>query len=141
MFLIRFRCFFSVLLMLLVGVIYGQSSNVNNEAVINIIGDPVQSNNDYNSSNGPTTDSQLQTSTNQTIEPTLENGFHMRYELSSPKAVQHFSSSDPYAGTFNEKTKKSNNNLSKTSFNIKKRFRSMLPERKKRYHPHACGRF
>ena len=92
----------------------------------------------------------------QNIEPTLENGFHVRFELNqasqeydiqkadNPAVIVGISSgstSSSGGGASVGKPKKHNTTLSERSFNTKKKLKTWLPKRKKRYHPHLCGRF
>lgn len=147
-------CFLSVVSFLTVSV-YSQQTNLDNQAVVTIVGDaPDMNNNDvhdfinsnpYSENNEPQIQQQM---TVQNIEPTLENGFHIRFELNSSKTEEPivssgFSSSSSSGGGSASvgKTKKHGTTLSERSFNAKKRLKSWLPDRKRRYHPHLCGRF
>ncbi len=132
-----------------------QETNTNNQAIVTIIGDPVQTNtnttndfintNPYAENTAPPDQPQIIQS-NQNIEPTLENGFHMRFEVNSDQYVDHggsLSNSSYYysGGGGYIKVKKRSITVTERSFNVKKRIKSWLPEHKKRYHPHLCGRF
>ncbi|HEY0030521.1 MAG TPA: hypothetical protein VGC65_07175 [Bacteroidia bacterium] len=138
-------------------------SQQTNQAMVTIVGDVPDANqgnlvntgneahdfinsNPYSENNEPQIQQQL---TSQNIEPTLENGFHIRFELNSSKTEEPLlasgltaSASSSSGGTASVgKTKKHSPSLAERSFNTKKRLKSWLPERKKRYHPHLCGRF
>ena len=141
---------------------FSQTGNQSNQAVVTIVGNapdvintndfvntnPVADNNDE-----PQVQQQL-TAQNNNIEPTLENGFHMRFELNSQQAIEPIilagistptsSSSGTSSGgssMSSGKSKKHGTSLAERSFNTKKKIRSKLPKRKKKYHPHLCGRF
>ncbi len=128
-----------------------QAPKEDSQAVINIIGDdPIQSNisqdltnsNPYDQPKEPPGKKQkiLQ---NQDIEPTLENGFHMRFEISYAQPLV------PNAGTAfaadgednGNKIKKRSGRLTERRINLKKRLRKYIPARKKKYRPTICGRF
>lgn len=120
------------------------------QAIVTIIGDPVQGNyinnedgNPYNNNtNAPPPQSQMAELSNQqaSIDPSLENGFHVRFELESP-AISERSSSGYMSSGGSGKTKKHAPTMAERSFNVKKKIKSLLPKRKKRYRPHLCGRF
>ncbi|CAN5496821.1 hypothetical protein BH10BAC1_BH10BAC1_07320 [soil metagenome] len=136
--------------------------NQGNQAVVTIVGDaPAQGNNDpndfinsnpYVENNAPQTNQPL---TAQNIEPTLENGFHIRFELNQASqeyniqkadaavasGLSSTSTSSSGGGASVGKAKKHGNSRAERNFNTKKKLNSWLPKRKKRYHPHLCGRF
>ena len=132
-------------------------SNLTNKSVITIIGDdPVQANNtnDFvNNNSNPYTENvneppvqgQIADANVTTIEPTLENGFHMRFELGSPAYVEQMSylstGSSGGSTSIAKSSKKRNVTMTERAFNVKKKLRAKLPHRKKKYHPHLCGRF
>jgi hypothetical protein len=144
--------------------VYSQpTGNQSNQAVVTIIGNAPadnlgnQFNNDphdfinsnpYNENDAPQMQQQM---TSQNIEPTLENGFHIRFELNSEKTGEEIIASSLTASTSSGassgggasvgKTRKHTTTMAERSFNTKKRLKSWLPKRKKRYHPHLCGRF
>ena len=159
----RFKYCLSSALSLIAISVYSQETNDGNQAVVTIVGDAPQANNDphdfinsnpYTENNEPQIQQQV---SEQNIEPTLENGFHMRFELNqasqeyniqkadNPVGVAGISSgsssSSGGGGASVGKTKKRNTTMSERSFNAKKRLKTWLPKRKKRYHPHLCGRF
>jgi hypothetical protein len=134
-----------------------------NQAVVTIVGNAPESynTNDFvttnsnpyaeNTNNAPKAEQEL-TAQNQNIEPTLENGFHMRFELNSQQAVEpaiiagysmpsNSSSSSASGSSSSGKVKRHSPTMAERTFNAKKRFRSWMPKRKKKYHPHLCGRF
>ncbi|MCE9539921.1 MAG: hypothetical protein K8R85_11985 [Bacteroidetes bacterium] len=128
-----------------------QEYNGGSQAVISIIGDdPIQTNNThdfintnpYHQTDVPPDHSQ-KVQKNQNIEPTLENGFHMRFEVSSSQPIaQMGTSSFSTTGEDDEKkVKRRGKKLNERSLNIKKRIKRALPTRKKKYHPTNCGRF
>ena len=137
---------------LLSGVLYlkGQEPNESNQAVVTIIGnDPTEANNThdfintnpYEQPNAPP-GRQQKVQKNQNIEPTLENGFHMRFEVSfAEDGKQSGLASISSSGNEYGKVKKHGIKLAERSFNAKKRFRRWLPCRKKKYRPTLCGRF
>ncbi|MFL5762768.1 MAG: hypothetical protein ACJ77K_02430 [Bacteroidia bacterium] len=152
-------CFFSVFT--LTGLALAAQPSQDNQAGVTLIGDSPDNNagnndahdfiqsNPYAEQNAP----QTQQMTQGNIEPTLENGFHMRYELNSPKAdepllvagINTSQKSAPHstAGGASSvgKAKRRTPSMTERSFNVKKRLNTWLPKRKKRYHPHLCGRF
>lgn len=159
----RFKYCLSSALSLIAISVYSQETNDGNQAVVTIVGDAPQTNNDphdfinsnpYTENNEPQIQQQVSA---QNIEPTLENGFHMRFELNqasqeyniqkadNPVLVAGISSgtstSSGGGGASVGKTKKHNTTMAERSFNTKKRLKTWLPKRKKRYHPHLCGRF
>ena len=127
-----------------------QESNENNQAVVTIIGDELDQStntNDFVNTNPyeqpkEPPDRHQKIQKNQDIEPTLENGFHMRFEVSfSDPSKKIGSSSASSSNNDSGKVKKRGIKLAERSFNAKKRFRKWLPARKKRYRPTLCGRF
>ncbi len=128
---------------------FGLLAQPNNQAVVTIIGDPVgnaeQSNyNPYQQQLNNPPPSQAYAETNVLIEPTLENGFHMRFEVGSNQSESSFNSKPSLpssGGSTSVKAKKRQPSISERSFNVKKRLKSWLPKRKKRYRPNLCGRF
>ena len=130
----------------------------NNQAVVTIVGDPIQSNSTGNksapsssSNNAPPTDQKI-VDPNKTIDPNLENGFHIRFEINSEEytnqggalpatASSTTTSSGSGIGGGYSKTKKHTPTIIERKINTKKRLKSWLPHRKKKYRPHLCGRF
>lgn len=160
----RFKYCLSVILCLIAFSVISQTSNQSNQSVVTIVGDAPQTNNDndpndFINSNpySETTEPQIQQQmTAQNIEPTLENGFHMRFELNQASQEYSIKKPDPgalasgFASTSSSssgggasvgKSKKHGPTLDERTFNAKKRFRTWFPKRKKRYRPHLCGRF
>jgi hypothetical protein len=120
------------------------------QATVTIIGDPIQANNandfinvnPYSDNNNPPVQQYQQlTQSDRYIEPTLENGFHIRFEIGSAQTVNNAGSSSSFSGEGYGKAKKHAVSMTERSFNMKKRMKSWLPERKKKYRPHRCGRF
>ena len=158
----RFKYCLSVILGLVAFAVNSQPNTQSNQAVVTIVGDASEANNDvhdfinsnpYNEINEPQIQQQM---TAQNIEPTLENGFHIRFELNqasqeynikkadSPSLSSGFasgSSSSSGGSASVGKTKKHTTTLDERTFNASKRLKSWLPKRKKRYRPHLCGRF
>lgn len=137
---------------LLLGVLFlkAQEPNEISQAIVTIIGnDPIQANNTHDFINTNPYDQpnvppgkQQKVQKNQNIEPTLENGFHMRFEVSfSENAKQTGSASVSSSDKEYGKVKKRGIKLAERSFNAKKRFRKWMPCRKKKYRPTLCGRF
>ena len=119
-----------------------------NEATVTIIGNALNNTgNQFNpvQNNEPPPPEQRQFSTtDQNIEPTLENGFHMRFQVESNAAVKENSmassgSSSGIGGGI--KAHKRLINFSQRTFNAKKKIRNKLPKRKKKYHPTLCEKF
>lgn len=90
----------------------------------------------------------------QNIEPTLENGFHIRYRIDTPskqeenQVVTEYASisaggvamsSGSSSGT--KAKRKRGPSINEYSFNIKKRCKAWMPKHKKKYRPNVCGRF
>lgn len=160
----RFKYFLSGILSLIAFTVYSQSANEGNQAVVTIVGDVPETNadphdfinsNPYSENNEPQIQQQM---TAQNIEPTLENGFHIRFELNQASQEYNIQKTDVASvssgisstssasisaggGASIGKTKKRVATLAERSFNTKKRLKTWLPKRKKRYHPHLCGRF
>lgn len=125
-------------------------SQTNNEAGVTIIGDAPQSNSYYSNAsaqNPPTPlPQQSNIQTNFLIEPSLDNGFHVRFQVTgNPPMDSYNSSKSSYSGSSGmgsvSKSRKNKTSISEKSFNIKKRLKKWLPKRKKRYRPNLCGRF
>ncbi|MGZ4059434.1 MAG: hypothetical protein ACXVPU_10410 [Bacteroidia bacterium] len=140
--------------------VFSQQNNQSNQAMVTIVGDTPEANNandfvntnpSLDNNNEPQIQQQLTAQNN--VEPTLENGFHMRFEVNSQQAVEPTSiagfapvttaSSSSSAGSSasSGKSKKHGTSVAAISFNAKKKIRSKIPKRKKKYHPHLCGRF
>lgn len=122
-----------------------------NQAGISIIGnDPVQSNNvhdfintnPYDQHKAPP-DQKQRIQKNQNIEPTLENGFHMRFEVSAFQPIEQMGSSSfsSLAEDYGNKDKKRGVRPAGRIIKIKKYLKRMFPTRKKKYRPTLCGRF
>ncbi len=146
-------CLFSAFLLVAVSV-FSQESN---QVVITIVGnvpdvsiyDNIGISNPYAD---PISEPQVQqqlSSQNNNIVPSLENGFHMRFEMNAqhsiePTIIAGFSSTavSTRGGEMTSgKSKIRVTTIAERSFNIKKKLRSKFPKRKKKYHPHLCGRF
>jgi len=149
---------------LIVFAVYSQQTNFNNEPMVTIVGNAPQTaansephdfinSNPYSENNEPQMQQQV---SSQNIDPTLENGFHIRFELNSeqqesnsqksnnlaaPSGFNMGSSSSSSGDSSVGKMRKRGSSLAERSFNAKKRFKTWFPKRKKRYHPHLCGRF
>jgi hypothetical protein len=134
------------------------AQTVSSNATLTIIGDPLPEtpeksptpvNNPYiNTAAPPDKDQQL--ATPQNIEPTFDNGFHIRYEVNIPQKTEErpantgnaYASLSAGSASSGEKIKKKHvTTIAERSFNFKKRFNSWAPKRKKKYRPHICGRF
>jgi hypothetical protein len=133
----------------------------NNEATVTIVGNSSDNDNNgnqysgnANQTNAPPPPAQQEFApVDQNIEPTLENGFHMRFQIENPASVERLSSvSSSYAGSSSSysggggggsavKARKRAVTMTERSFNFKKRLRSWLPKRKKKYHPTLCEKF
>lgn len=129
----------------------------NNEATVTIVGNPVDNDNNQGNqfqnnryqSNPPAPAQQQFAPVNENIEPTLENGFHMRFQIESPGSVERLSgvssSSASYAagsgGASSVRLKKRSVSLAERNFNLKKKMKNWLPKRKKKYHPTLCEKF
>lgn len=157
----RFKYCLSVIFCLSAFTVFSQSTNQSNQSVVTIVGDAPDTNNDphdFINSNPYTenTEPQIQQQmTSQNIEPTLENGFHIRFELN--QASQEYTVKTPDAPSLTSsgfssgssgggsasvgKSKKHVTSVEQRAFNTKKKMKHWLPKRKKRYRPHLCGRF
>lgn len=146
---LKYYLFSSLLLGILC--LKAQSPDENNQAIITIIGDdPIQTNNTHDFINTnpyyqpvapPEKERKIQQNLN--IEPTLENGFHMRFEVSYSHPIdQSLAASYSSANDDNEnKVRKRATTFNERKINAKKRLKKWLPVRKKRYRPYLCGRF
>lgn len=158
----RFKYCLSIVCCFPAFAVFSQTNAPGNQSVVTIVGDAPQSNTDndphdfinsnpYSEPNEPQIQQQVSA---QYIEPTLENGFHIRFELN--QASQEYtikkpdtsalssgftSSSSGGGGASVGKSKKHNPSIEERAFNTKKRLRTWFPKRKKRYRPHLCGRF
>ena len=135
---------------------FSQLGNQSNQAVVTIVGNTPDANNtnDFVNTN-PSVENNIEpqiqqqlTTQNNNIEPSLENGFHMRFEVNSQQAVEPTSiagfapvSASGTSFVSSGKTKRHVTTIAEHSFNTKKKIRSVIPKRKKKYHPHLCGRF
>lgn len=147
----KVKTYLSVSTTLLVSVVcFGQQTNNSNQAVVTIVGSTgndiennsnlfdlsAENKNPYVNNIAPP----QQVFENQTvmlIEPTFENGFHTRMQIGSSQQAYERSSTPSYSG----EARRKRTSLSERSFNFKKRLKSWLPKRKKKYRPHLCGRF
>jgi hypothetical protein len=146
----KLKYYLSLPLIFAANQISAQQSNIANQTVITIVGDAVESynTNDFVNTNpyAENKEPQQQQLSNfdQNIEPTLENGFHMRFELESPQprvrttSVRYSSAGN--SGSSSNRIKHSTS-LFEYVYNAKKHLKSWLPERKKRYHPNLCVHF
>ena len=141
--------------LILLGAASLKAQDLNDESVVTIIGDdPIEANNahdfvntnPYAQSNTPPADLKVINEDQNIIVPSLENGFHMRFEMTYSKPAERLggaafvSSNYAYEDGF-EKAKKRSASLTEHKFNAKKKLRKWLPKRKKRYRPTLCGRF
>lgn len=136
------------------------SQTVSNNATVTIIGDipepPANTTgsgtNPYiNISVPPGDDGQL--ASPQNIDPTFENGFHIRYEIvENTRQIEERPGSTGYeyasisggsssGGVSSVKSKRKHMTMTERSFNLKKRLNTWIPKRKKKYRPNICGRF
>lgn len=128
-----------------------------------IVGNPVDNDNTGNQYSGtnvqantpPPPAQQEFAPVNDNVEPTLENGFHMRFQIESPGSVERLSgignsSSSPSTGSYyaagsgggsGAKARKRVISMSERSFNFKKKLKNWMPKRKKKYHPTLCEKF
>ncbi len=158
----RFKYYWSVAFCLPAFAVSSQTNAQGNQSVVTIVGDAPQTNadndpndfinsNPYNEVNEPQIQQQM---TAQNIEPTLENGFHIRFELNQASQEYNIKKADPSGlssgftstssgggSTSVGKTKKHVTSIDERAFNTKKKMKRWLPKRKKRYRPHLCGRF
>ncbi len=126
-----------------------QQSTMVNQAIVTIVGDDVEDNNindfvntnPYAEINAPQVQQKI-SNYNQNIEPTFENGFHMRFELESPQPIvyEHNSNLIFSERGINRRVKHSNFFI-EFAFNFKQRVRSLLSEHKKTYRTNLCGHF
>jgi len=90
----------------------------------------------------------------QTIEPTLENGFHIRYRIEETPRKEEEEVINEYASlstadlastggssTGAKIKRKHVMSMTERRFNFNKRLKAMMPQRKKKYRPNVCGRF
>ncbi len=151
MFSIRLKYYLFCSLFLGICCLKAQEPNENSQAVISIIGDdPIQTNNTHDFINTnpyyqekapPGQNQKVQK--NENIEPTLENGFHMRFEVSSFQPIEQMGSSSfsSTADDYEKNDKKRAIKITERKINVKKRLKRIFPTRKKRYRPTLCGRF
>jgi hypothetical protein len=128
-------------------------SQNNEEATVTIIGNAIDNNigNQFNpvqAKEPPPPEQQQYAPINQNIEPTLENGFHMRFQVegsgSSDRGNSVGSSSVSYGGSGaggGARVHKHSASLSERTFNFKKKLKNKIPKRKKKYHPTLCEKF
>ncbi|MES2397835.1 MAG: hypothetical protein V4549_17615 [Bacteroidota bacterium] len=148
---IRLKYYLLCSLLFCIVCLKAQESNGNSQAVISIIGDdPIETNNahdfintnPYSQTEAPP-DQKQKVQKNQNIEPTLENGFHMRFEVSSSQPIAQMGSSSfsSPGDDYEKKVKRRGKKLNERTLNFKKRIKRALPTRKKKYRPTICGRF
>lgn len=128
----------------------GQSSS---NATVTIIGDPVAESAPTDPSISPIPpENGGQLADPQNIEPTLENSFHIRYRIETPQkekeadAVNEYASlstsTGPATSSGGTKIKRRHIvTLEERRFNFKKKYKALMPKRKKKYRPNVCGRF
>lgn len=132
-----------------------QAQDSNDQSVVTIIGDdPIEANNThdfvntnvYNPNNTPPKGQKVINDDQAVIIPSIENGFHMRFEMTYSKPAERLggaafvSSNYAYEDDF-ENGKKHSASLSERKFNAKKKLNKWFPKRKKKYRPTICGRF
>lgn len=137
------------------------SQSANTDAIVTIIGNPADNNVNDNNVNvnyannmanqpkdPPPPQQQQLAPVDQNIEPTLENGFHMRFQIESPGSVERMTSvststgsSGGSAASSGGKARKHAVTMAERSFNMKKKLKNWLPKRKKKYHPTLCEKF
>jgi hypothetical protein len=121
--------------------VFSQQTVQSNQSVITLIGDIPPVNQTASEPNAPLLQQTL-TTQNKNIEPTLENGFHMRFELyAEEQDLDSLGYDDALRMTFFGKPQGRKVTMSERRFNIKKRVKHWLPERRRKYRPHLCGRF
>lgn len=124
------------------------------QSVVTIIGTPVTTNQtpefsqqhintvNYQSQSTPPENGKLNNEEPKTIEPTLENGFHMRFEVESrvhmPSTSDRLGASSYTPSSGSSAKKKSKNSFTKFIFNTKKKFKCWFPKRQKKYKPNLC---
>jgi hypothetical protein len=129
---------------------FAQSNNT-----VTIIGDPVSEtsaggndsggSNPYSQKAPPGKEQELASPRN--IEPTFENGFHIRYEMTEPeKTIERpsteYASIAPGSGGSGTRIKKKHvTTFTERTFYFKKKVKTWMPKRKKKYRPNVCGRF
>ncbi len=125
-----------------------------NQSVVTIIGDdPVEVNNTqdfvntnlYNQRDNPPEHQTIINDNQNVVVPSLENGFHMRFEITYAKPAERLGGASFATSSYNyeeyEKAEKRTVSLAERKFNAKKKLRKWLPKRKKKYRPTLCGRF
>jgi hypothetical protein len=137
-----------------IGAVHAQSG-ASPQAVLSIVGDPIQSNvgntnefgNDYNpyqdnnNAPPPLQSAQLNQSSS---DPSFDSGFHVRFNLESAQNTDTSGSGYMSAGSSSSGSgtrSRKHVTMAERSFNMKKKIKTWLPKRKKRYRPHLCGRF
>jgi hypothetical protein len=152
----RFRLTYLFFLSLILASVCASAQN--NEATVTIVGNSVENDNqgsqysNYQSNEPPPPAQQQFAPTVENIEPTLENGFHMRFQIESPGSVERLnpvnssgSSSSYYSagsgGGSGMRVKKHSISMTERTFNAKKKIKNWMPKRKKKYHPTLCEKF
>ncbi|HET6226442.1 MAG TPA: hypothetical protein VFF27_09200 [Bacteroidia bacterium] len=143
-----------VVAILLFGSVLFLNGQTSSNATVTIVGGDPNENVTVEPSSNPPEGGQI--ADPQNIEPTLENGFHIRYRIDTPQkeeapAANEYASlsSTPggstgsYSGSSGgvKVKKKHIATMSERSFNLKKRLNAWMPKRKKKYRPNICGRF
>lgn len=126
---------------------------------VTIIGDPVTEvstgagssgggGNPYIQVTAPEKDQQL--ASPQHVEPTFENGFHIRYDVTEPEKVDERAGTTGYeyasiaagGGGSGVKVKRKHIiTFTERTFTFRKKVKTWMPKRKKKYRPNVCGRF
>ena len=111
--------------------------NINNAKESNRVNDDNNDNNPTQINEAP---QQMQTQAAQVdepVEPTLDNGFHIRFKIDMPAVADKQTSS---AHTVSYKSSKSKA-ATHTSFKMKRRFKHLLPHGKGKYKTSLCYNF
>lgn len=150
--MIKFRLKYLLLcsFFLVIHIVAAQTQN--NDAVVTIVGDPVPE-----PQQPPQASDRELRETEKNIEPTFENGFHMRFQIEGGENQQQRSnpasgatasigrstSSSSYSSSAGGTTraKKRTVTMTQRSFNMKKRVKKWIPKRHRKYRPTLCEKF
>lgn len=142
---IRHKCYFMLAFLMSVSFCM-LSQTISSKATVTIIGDPLDNSANADITEDTPPDKNQQFTAPQQIEPTFENGFHIRYDIffSEQKTDAPDTEKMEYNGGSRSSKKIKRKHvvtLAEMQFNLKKRMKTWLPQRKKKYRPHVCGRF
>lgn len=153
--MLALRIKYTFFCLILMGFSCLKAQSTDDLSVVTIIGDdPIEANtahdfyttNPYAQPTAPPKNQKIINDNQKTITPSLENGFHMRFEISPTQIPERLGGASFVSPAFTydteyDKIQKRSVSIEERKFNAKKKFRKWIPKRKKKYRPTLCGRF